>query len=263
MTKFKNFFSALSFLTIFPTPRPGKEEIIRIGRSITYFPIVGLIIGIILAIVYYLSKLIFPLPVVAAILVTALAIISGAHHLDGLIDVCDTFVAGKTKEERLNIMSDTRIGTFGIVGVCLLLIVKSVTMMNISGIAIVVAFPVISRWILCCLICIFPSAKTSGMGFGVKKDASYPAFLTATIISLLIIVLCVGIVGGPLLLLTSLICTGLIGLIMYRLFGGLTGDCYGALLEISEVLILLISIAYSSFSSYIPYYDALSVFKLN
>ena len=136
-----SFFAALRFLTIIPGPghmepglsRPTRvavsadapvavdNSLLQVGRSIAYFPVVGLIIGIILSLLYYGLHIILPVPVVSAVILAALAIITGAHHLDGLMDTCDGMVAGKTREERLAIMSDTRVGAFGITGACVIL----------------------------------------------------------------------------------------------------------------------------------------------
>ena len=139
-----SFFAVLKFLTIIPMPgytehglsRPTRvavsdgapvaidNSLLQVGRSIAFFPVIGLIIGIVLTLLYYVLHLVLPVPVVSAVILAALAIITGAHHLDGLIDTCDGMVAGRSKEERLAIMSDTRVGAFGIAGAGIILLLK-------------------------------------------------------------------------------------------------------------------------------------------
>jgi adenosylcobinamide-GDP ribazoletransferase len=252
-------FTAVRFLTIFPVPSSKKDVPPMIGRSIPFFPVVGLLIGIILAGLYFVLRIVLPLPVVSALLVASLAIITGAHHLDGLIDTCDAMVAGKTREQRLDIMSDTRVGAFGITGVCLLLIMKYAAVLSSIGLAPLVIFPVLSRWALVSAILIFPSARNEGMGFAAKNNATWPGFISATVIALLINILFAGLIAGPVLMISIFALISCLGLCLSRLYGGLTGDCYGALVEIGETLALLLIIALMPLIQHIPGYDLLKI----
>ena len=101
------FWAAIQFLTIFPTPLRHKVADKTSGQSLTYFPLVGLILGGILLGLHYGLILVLPSPVVNALLIIALVILTGAHHLDGFIDTCDGVIAGESKKERLTIMSDS------------------------------------------------------------------------------------------------------------------------------------------------------------
>ncbi len=254
-----SFFAAVRFLTIFPTPSLKKNVPLMIGRTIPFFPLVGLLIGIILAGLYFVLRIVLPLPVVSALLVACLAIITGAHHLDGLIDICDAMVAGKTREQRLDIMSDTRVGAFGITGVCLLLIIKYATVLSSTGLAPLVIFPVLSRWALVSAILIFPSARNEGMGFAAKSSAGWPGFISATAIALLISIIIMGLIEGPVLMISLFVLILCLGLCFSRLYGGLTGDCYGALVEIGEVLALLLIIVLTPLIQHIPAYDLFKI----
>ena len=102
------FWAALQFLTIFPTSLRHRDITETAGQSLSYFPLIGLILGAILFGLYYGLSLILPSAVVIAILLIALVILTGAHHIDGFIDTCDGVFAGKSRKERLAIMSDTR-----------------------------------------------------------------------------------------------------------------------------------------------------------
>lgn len=237
-----SFFSVLRFLTILPAPS-GKDDVPpAIGRSLGFFPLVGLIIGIILAALCWALGMVFPVPVSAALTLVALEILTGGHHVDGLIDTFDALVAGKTTQQRLEIMSDTRVGAFGITAACMLLITKYAAMSSAGSFMPILVFPVLSRWALTGSILIFPSAKNEGSGFAVKNTARWAGFACATATTLIVIIFSLGIIAGPLLMIALLALTSLIAQLFSRLFGGLTGDCYGALVEIGEVLALLLII---------------------
>jgi adenosylcobinamide-GDP ribazoletransferase len=215
----------------------------QVGRSIGFFPLVGFIIGCVLALLYYALRPALPAPVIGALLTAALAIITGAHHLDGLIDTCDGMAAGKTREERLAIMSDTRTGAFGITSVAILLLIKYNAITAALGPVSLLVFPVLSRWSLTGAILIFPVAKDTGSGHAVKSSAGWPGYVIATVTALIIAIALTGLVTGTLLMACLLILVCCAGLVFNRLYGGLTGDCYGALVEIGEVLAILLFLA--------------------
>ncbi|MDP2931716.1 MAG: adenosylcobinamide-GDP ribazoletransferase, partial [Chloroflexota bacterium] len=140
------FWTALEFLTILPAPRHREVTAKHAGESLTYFPLVGLLLGAILLGLYYGLRLVLPPAVVTALLVIALATLTGAHHLDGLIDTSDGVIAGKSKEERLAMLSDGRVGVFGIVAVVLLLLLKYVSLSAAPISPALLLMPTLSRW---------------------------------------------------------------------------------------------------------------------
>ena len=119
--------AALRFLTVIPTPRQHEVTAEEVGASQGYFPLVGLFLGAILAGINWLLSLILPSDVVNVLLVVSLVVISGALHFDGFADTCDGIGGHKTPEERWEVMHDSRVGGFGVVGVCLLLLTFSNT----------------------------------------------------------------------------------------------------------------------------------------
>ena len=246
------FLAALRLLTIFPVPKLKGEGLEQLGRSLAYFPLVGILLGAVLAGLSYILQLILPLPVVSILLVAALVIMTGAHHIDGLIDTCDAMVTGKTREQRLAIMSDTRAGAFGITGACLILIAKYAAITQAAGFTALLIMPMLSRWALVGAILIFPSAKKTGMGFIIRNGARWGGSVAATLLSILLSVIFLGLLKGFVLMagLFLLICC--LGLLFTRLFGGLSGDNYGALVEIGEVLSLVLILILNSSSLAIP-----------
>jgi adenosylcobinamide-GDP ribazoletransferase len=234
------FCTALKFLTIFPAPSFKTEGPEQVGRSLGYFPVIGLIIGLFLAGLFWLIHGIFAAPLVSAILVTVLVLVTGAHHLDGLSDTFDALVAGRTTEQRLSIMADTRVGVFGISAIVLTLLIKYAALTGITAISTLIMIPVVSRWTMAGAILIFPSARKSGMGYAAKNGASWTGFAAATAVTLLVMVLFGGWIAGPMLMAILFGLMFCIGLIFRRLFGGLSGDCYGALVELGEVIALIV-----------------------
>ena len=235
------FWAALQFLTIFPTPLRHEVDAEASGRSPTYFPLVGLILGAILLGLSYGLGLILPASVVNALLIIALAILTGAHHLDGFIDTCDDVIAGKSREERLAIMADSHVGAFGIVGVILLLLLKYVALSSAPVLPALLLMPTLSRWAMVSVIFVFPYAKNSGMGLAFKQGANWQRFTIATAIALLAAVAVLQWWGLALTATLWLVVFGVARYFRSRL-GGLTGDNYGAVNELAEVLVLLLLI---------------------
>ncbi|MDD5312483.1 MAG: adenosylcobinamide-GDP ribazoletransferase [Dehalococcoidia bacterium] len=233
---------ALRFLTIIPVPYLKDKYEANLGKALAYFPLIGLLLGSILAVLNYLLLFILPSPVISILLIAALAILTGAHHIDGLVDTCDAMAAGKTREERLAIMSDKRVGTFGIVGACLLLLTKYVSLNFIISSSTLLVMPVLSRWTMASSIVIFPSAKPEGMGFSAKKLATWRELTIATVTALVVAMVLVGILKGLILCAVLFLLMFGFGAFLNRHFGGLTGDCYGAINEIGEVLSLILII---------------------
>jgi len=235
------FWAALEFLTLFPTPRRREITANYVGQSLTYFPLVGLILGVILVGLNYGLTLLLPTSVVNALLIIALVILTGAHHLDGLVDTCDGVIAGKSKEERLAIMSDSRVGVFGIAAAVLLLLLKYVSLSSATILPALLLMPTLSRWIMVSAIFTFPYAKSSGMGLAFKQGANWQRLTIATVIALVVAVLVLKLWGLVLMTALWLITFGIASFFRSRL-GGLTGDNYGALNELAEVLVLLLII---------------------
>jgi adenosylcobinamide-GDP ribazoletransferase len=235
------FWTALQFLTVFPTPLRQEVTAKACGQSLAYFPLIGLILGAILLGLHYGLILVLPSSVVNALLIIALVVLTGAHHLDGFIDTCDGIIAGKSKRERLAIMSDSKVGAFGIVGAILLLLLKYASLSSAQILPALLLMPTLSRWAMVSIIFTFPYAKRSGMGLAFKQGASWQKLTIATIIASIVAVALLKWWGPALMAALFLITFGVASHFRSRL-GGLTGDNYGAINEIAEVLVLLLII---------------------
>ena len=242
------FFTALKFLTIVPLPGRLGKTTDDLGKSLTYFPLVGLVLGAILFGLHYGLSFILPPPVVSVLLIIALVLMTGAHHLDGLMDSFDGVVIGKSRERRLEIMADSRVGAFGIIAAILVLLLKYASLVSLSDAMMMPALllmPALGRWIMVSAIFIFPYARSSGMGLAFKQSAAWHRFAIATAIAIVASVLLLSWGALVLMAVLWLITFGIVRYFHSRL-GGLTGDVYGALNELSEavVLILIIIIAW-------------------
>jgi adenosylcobinamide-GDP ribazoletransferase len=243
------FLAALRFLTIVPLPfwRQAKEE--EIGRSLGYFPVVGAIIGLILAGVDWVLRLFLPHPVVIGLLVVSLVAMTGALHLDGFIDTCDGLGGHRTMEDRWRVMHDSRAGAFGIVGAVLLLLVKYVSLNSVPEnllLATLAAVPVVSRWAMVYAVFAYPYARPSGLGKLLKETARWPDLAMATAITLVAVTglarwanLAHFYVAGLALMFGTWVIASGVAAYLSRKFAGLTGDTYGAINEITELVTLL------------------------
>ena len=241
-----SFPAAWQFLTSIPLP--GRREVSpeQLGRATAYFPVVGLIIGAILAGLNWLLNQILPAAVVNTLLIVVLVVITGALHLDGFVDTCDGIAGHKSAEERWQVMRDSRAGAFGIVGVVLLLLVKYVSLNSIPEVfmtANLLFMPVVSRWAMVYAVFAYPYARPSGLGTAFKQKTRWPQFTAATIITLVIAAALFTLFSltGLLVMFGIWIVTVILSFYLKHKFAGLTGDTYGAINEVAEVVALILA----------------------
>jgi len=242
-----SFLSALQFLTIIPLSWRHRTFPEELGGSTAYFPLVGLIIGLLLAGLNWLFGLILPRSIVNAFLIVLLAGITGARHLNGFIHSCDGLTGHKTIEERRRVVKDTRVGAFGITGVVLLLLVKYISLSNLPGhifMPLLVFMPVVSRWAMVYAIFTGVHAPPSAPGEVLKRGTTWPRFTVATVITFAI-----ALVFIPLFQLTGLVIlfgiwliTVVMALIIKNRFAGLSNAHYGAVNEVAEVSAVIIAV---------------------
>jgi adenosylcobinamide-GDP ribazoletransferase len=233
------FWLALQFLTILPVPRQAEATPSSLGKSLVFFPLVGLIIGGLLAGLHYGLSFILPSLLVSALVLGAWVLVTGAHHLDGWVDSCDGFAAGKAREERLRIMAAPDVGALGVAGAVVLLIIKFAALATVTALPALLVAPVLGRWMASWVITLFPYARPQGMGLAYKQGARPVYLLLATIIAAAVAA-GLGRWWGVVLLLAALATATLYGMVVRRLLGGLTGDSYGATVELTETVVLVI-----------------------
>jgi adenosylcobinamide-GDP ribazoletransferase len=244
------FLNALMFYTRIPVPGnlPYSDDILN--RSTRYFPFIGWIIGGIGAGVFYGLQFIFPVYLAVLLSMVTTIFVTGAFHEDGFADFCDGFGGGYTREKILSIMKDSRIGTYGTIGLVGMLSVKFAGLCSIDVHQlplVMLTGHALSR--LMPVLVIFTSeyaredltSKTKPIG---KKGKTTD----------LIWALCFGLalmVFMPLFFSVVVLSVLLTGTFVFRKYiiqkiGGYTGDCLGALQQISEVLFYLVWIAFQN-----------------
>jgi adenosylcobinamide-GDP ribazoletransferase len=231
------FWSALQFLTRIPVPRGAY----RLEDSVVWLPVVGLLLGAILAAVDWgLRSAAFEPLVVSTMVVVLLLVLSGALHADGLMDTCDAVFGHASPERRLEIMRDPRAGAFGVVGLVCVVVLKIAAVYALPAairMQLLVLAPVLGRWSIVLLATVFPYGRSSGLGAPLKAAATLRALTLASVLPLAGCIV-LGPVGVGCGLLTVVLALGL-GRWLMRLLPGLTGDCYGAACELVEATVWL------------------------
>jgi adenosylcobinamide-GDP ribazoletransferase len=230
-----DFLTALGLLTIIPARY--REPIT--ARAYAYFPLVGLLIGVSLVAAQFLLRAIFPSLVASALLLALWVTISGALHLDGFADACDALFVATTRERRLEILRDVHLGTFGAVGLMLLLIVKFAALASATSFALLLLAPVLGRWAMV-FAATFPLARSSGMAALFRAGLSHRIVFIATMLTALVCTF-FGARGIVAFLVAFLVAFWLARFAQNRL-GGLTGDIYGMIGESVEVAVLLVQV---------------------
>ncbi|MFA5374441.1 MAG: adenosylcobinamide-GDP ribazoletransferase [Dehalococcoidia bacterium] len=254
-----NFLAAIGFLTSIPIGRRTMEGRSLAGSAV-YFPLVGLLIGLILASVDYGLGRVLPNLLTSAITITILVLITGALHFEGFVDACDGLFGGHTRERRLEIMRMKNVGAYAVAGGALLLILKFAAISSLSHewdrFWIIVIFPMLSRWGMTLALSVFPYAREQGLGTAFRGVETALVIIAAAV-TLIIAGVFAGLAGALLFALATIVAI-VMGLWVTKLLGGLTGDIYGAINELSEVVLLVTAIGIMHYMSIEPIWKVFS-----
>jgi adenosylcobinamide-GDP ribazoletransferase len=241
-----DLLTALQFLTRLPVPS-GPYEQDSLARAVKFFPIVGLLIGSGSLLLYRLFAPHLPLTVVALLIVIYLVAITGCLHEDGLADSVDAFGGGWERERVLEIMRDSRIGSYGAASLALsllarVLLIASLPRVQVAGYLIVA--PVLSRWTTLPLSFFLAPARERNEN-QIDGQGARIASLT-TVSSLIFGSLCAFVIAFAFLriraLVSILVSVGvtLVTALYYKhRIGGVTGDCFGATNLLTEIAVYL------------------------
>jgi adenosylcobinamide-GDP ribazoletransferase len=239
--------AAFQFLTIFPTLIKRLFTSQEMGRAVGWFPLVGVVLGASLYGLNYVAQLIFPASVSAALTLFAWVVFTRAFHLDGFMDTCDGLFGGWTPERRLEIMKDSRLGAFGVAGGILVLLMEYAALQSISETSSLLGaslFPALllsttlGRWASPLVIYAFPYVREDGLGVEMKRNVSIREVILATLIAGATACFAAGWTGFVIML-GSAVLGLLVSLYAMRLLSGLTGDIYGTVTTLVEMLILV------------------------
>ena len=236
---------ALGFLTALPMPRRGKLTPEALARALPWFPLVGALVGGILVVLDLGLALVLPAGARAALLLAATVLLTRGLHLDGLMDTCDGLFGSFVPERRLAIMHDSRVGAFGVLSAVVLLLVRYASLVALTGewrAAALGATPAFGRWALVCATVAFPYGRDKGLGLAFKQ-ASGPGELAMATVSAIVLGAAWFWPFGAAAILPAAAVTWLLARFALRRIPGLTGDVYGAINEIVEVLLVLLLLA--------------------
>ena len=242
----KGFFVGLQFLTRLKIVNQTEWKVEDFGASVTYFPLVGLVIGAFMWALYALTNPYLPVSLLMLILVIFEFLFTGGLHADGFMDTCDGLFSGRDRERKLEIMKDSRVGSNGVVGFVFLTILKWQLLVNLPSIVVpvvLVSMPILSRYTMVISIQKFPYARPEGIGKFFAANAPKYATSVATVLALLpvfcyewfyVYLFCIALAVN--IILNSYVTKHL---------GGTTGDTYGFVCELSELCIILGAIIFT------------------
>ena len=274
----KGFLLLLSFMTRIPVPKTEYDEE-KLGKSMKYFPVVGIIVGFILLFFCIIFNFIFKnlnystaLPLMILVVILTDLITTGALHLDGLADTFDGIFSYRSKHKMLEIMKDSRLGSNGALALILYFLLKFVLFYSLIiesrelTLYAIMTYPVVSRFCSVVSCASSPYARGSGMGKTFVDNTKTCGLIVATIITLLYTI---GMLFMPFILFTNyslpiqfiiqtilviVIIVTLLALFAYafsklieRKIGGITGDTLGALLEISSIVYIFLILVMPGF----------------
>ena len=237
----KSLRLAIGFLTVLPV---APVHVGPMGPARAYFPLVGLGIGALLAGLDVAVNQVLPPPVVGALLVAVLLVLTRAIHTEGFLDACDGLLGGNDREARLAILRDSHVGAFAVVGGVSLLLLKWTLVVSIPAgerTALLVLFPCLSRFAMVITMGVFPYIRAQGLGTAFQVGSSWRQLAFASVTAAVAGGLLLGIAGLLLLACATGLALGL-GLWFSRMLGGMTGDTYGATNEVAEVTVLLLGV---------------------
>lgn len=240
----KKILYAFRFLTILPISWKQDEDLTEVARSIIFFPFVGIVLGLTLTCISFILKPLFSPLTISVLIVFLWILFTGGLHLDGLSDLFDG-LGGKNREDSLRIMKDSNIGAFGALSLIAIIILKITFLFEIisnsnnSFIYPLILAPGWGRLFELLVIRFFKSARPEGMGNFFKKEIREREWIIPLVLLLILTIY--------LLTYKSLIFLTILSVVIFlfskkisKRLGGLTGDCYGAICEISEFMFLLL-----------------------
>ncbi|MGI9582247.1 adenosylcobinamide-GDP ribazoletransferase [Chryseobacterium sp. RRHN12] len=243
------FATALMFFTRIPVPFtvPYSSEIMN--KSQKYFAWVGLLVGLINAVVLFFSTMLFNLEIGIVLMMIAGVLLTGAFHEDGFTDMCDSFGGGYGKEKILTIMKDSRVGAYGTIGIILLFALKFYSIQALGSVGdqpvrvlgIIILAHTVSRFISGTMI--YTHQYVTDIDVSKSKPlANKPLDGTALLVGFISVLVAFALIPDwRLIFAFALAYAGKIYMGWYfkKHIGGYTGDCLGSVQQVCEVLFYL------------------------
>lgn len=239
--------AGILFLTRLRYGAPAAVSGGEIGAAAWAFPIVGVVVGLVGAVVYGLAyRLGLPFWPAAALCVAATMMLTGCLHEDGLADTIDGFGGGDTRARKLDIMRDSRIGTYGVCAlvIAILLRVSALALIGAAGpvTAALIAAHATGRAVMPAFMVLLPPARHDGLSASAGKPP-LGSVAAAAIIGVVIVFLSLGLGHGLAALIVVALATALMGWLSAHQIGGQTGDVLGAVEQVGEIVVLLVALS--------------------
>ncbi len=241
---------ALSFFTRIPVNIRAEVDAEMLNNASRYFALIGILIGTCSALAFYLFELFLPANIALLFAMVASVLLTGAFHEDGWADVWDGFGGGWSVENKLNIMKDSRLGTYGAAALffilllkyqALLVLIEPMLVNSTSVLAIFILGHCLSRVIATSLIADMPyvSEDANSKVKPLAQDLSVNSFLVLLATGLSVLLLFLPLMATVQLVGVLLLLRWCIKKWFMKQLGGYTGDCLGAAQQLSEVIIYL------------------------
>lgn len=246
----KGLILLFRFMTRLPIGFDPKFDSDELGKGMRFFPVVGMVIGLVLFAAFWLLGYVIYSPMVMAVLLVIIEVIlTGGLHLDGLADTFDGIFSYRSKQKMLDIMKDSRLGTNGGLVLILYFFLKVALLVEASNSSPVIMpimlllSPVIARLNSVVNCGSAPYARATGMGKTFVDHTDGLAVLIATIITAIFVGEAAYLFAIPYEILIVIPVVMILGYLfaklMTRKIGGITGDTLGAVVEISEIIAML------------------------
>ncbi|MEC7202621.1 MAG: adenosylcobinamide-GDP ribazoletransferase [Pseudomonadota bacterium] len=243
----RNPISALRTATVFLTRIPvgGNSETGHgpLASSVWMFPFVGALVGLLGGLIYYASQALgLPVAISAALGVCVLYVVTGGLHEDGLADVADGFGGGASRERKLAIMRDSRIGTYGVAAMVFSILLRILAIVSIADAASVamalLAAGALSRAAIGPVMAALPSARPDGLSAAAGRPGGGQALL-AIGIAMVGAIAFLGFGAGIVVTVLALMTLCLVAALAKKQIGGQTGDVLGTTAQCVEIVVLL------------------------
>lgn len=242
-----NFLLFFQFFTRIPINKNLNCDKGNFRRGSIFFPVVGLFIGIVQWLVYYILIKVLPVNITAVFVVIIPILITGGLHVDGLGDTCDGFFSFKgNKDKIIEIMKDSRVGTYASIAIVFDMLARYAAVhsaIEINLPLILIVTPIIARFTVVFLSFIGKNAKETGSGNIFIGNIDVKRIIIAGIITITLGTALIGLNKSSILLVSALIFTFLFNKFCESKITGLTGDTLGANNELVEILVLILFIA--------------------
>jgi adenosylcobinamide-GDP ribazoletransferase len=239
--------ASLAFCTRLPVGRAAAADTKAVASAAWALPVAGLVIGAIGALIYVLAhRLGLPAWPAAALAVTATLAVTGALHEDGLADTVDGFGGGASREQKLDIMRDSRTGAYGVCALVLSLALRIGTLASFGDtyavIWALIASHTAARAAMAVLMWLLPPARSDGLSY---EAGSPPGenVAAAAAIAFVVLLFCLNPLRGAIATLVLIAAIALMAWLSMRQIGGQTGDVLGATEQVGEIAVLLVAVA--------------------